>query len=146
MADSEYSVTRCRIVQLARNVRGNSLHLGNHFGNVCNSLKYVCNSQKTMYVCPNRCFLCVTRVDVASTMHDLVGTGLTEPLEQPQPAALADVGENLLMIEEPSSVVPVAPHAAPPPPGQQYAVQEPPPTQGEVITLSMASELTSKNK
>ena len=146
MADSEYSVTRRRIVQLARNVRGNSLHLGNHFGNVCNSLKYVCNSRKTVYVCPNRCFLCVTRVDVASTVHDLVGTGLTEPLEQPQPAALADVGENLLMIEEPSSVVPVAPHAAPPPPGQQYAVQEPPPTQEEVITLSMASELTSKNK
>ena len=99
-----------------------------------------------MYVCPNHCFLCVTRVDVASTVHDLVGTGLTEPLEQPQPAALADVGENLLMIEEPSSVVTVAPPAAPPPPGQQYAVQEPPPTQEEVITLSMASELTSKNK
>ena len=91
-------------------------------------------------------FLCVTRVDVASTMHDLVGTGLTEPLEQLQPAALADVGENLLMNEEPSSVVSVTPHAAPPPPGQQYAVQEPPLTQGEVITLSMASELTSKNK
>ena len=145
MADSEYSVTRRRIVQLTRNVRGNSLHLGNHFGNMCNSLKYVCNSQKTVYVCPNHCFLCVTRVDVASTVHDLVGTGLTEPLEQPQPAALADVGENL-MIEEPSSVVPVAPHAAPLPPGQQYAVQEPPPTQEQVITLSMASELTSKNK
>ena len=139
MADSEYSVTRCRTVQLARNVRGNSLHLGNHFGNVC-------NSRKTVYICPNRCFLCVTHIDVASTVHDLVGTGLTEPLEQPQLAALADVGENLLMIEEPSSVVPVAPPAAPPPPGQQYAVQEPPPTQEEVITLSMASELTSKNK
>ena len=80
-------------------------------------------------------------------MHCFIARhGLTEPLEQPQPAALADVGENLLMIEEPSSVVPVAPPAAPPPPGQQYAVQEPPQTQKEVITLSMASELTSKNK
>ena len=146
MANLEYSVTHRRIVQLACNIQGNSLHLGNHFGNMCNSLKYVCNSRKTVYVCPNHYFLCVTRVDVASTMHDLVGTGLTEPLEQPQPAALADVGENLLMIEEPSSVVPVAPHAAPPLPGQQYAVQEPPPTQEQVITLSMASELTSKNK
>ena len=77
MANSEYSVTHRRIVQLARDVWGNSLHLGNHFGNVCNSLKYVCNSQKTVYVCPNRCFLCVTRVDVASTIHDLVGTGLS---------------------------------------------------------------------
>ena len=112
MANSEYSVTRRRIVQLTRNVWGNSLHLGNHFGNVCNSLKYVCNSRKTVYVCPNRCFLCVTCVDVASTVHDLVGTGLTEPLEQPQPAALVDVGKKLVMIEEPSSVVPLAPHAA----------------------------------
>ena len=83
-------------------------------------------------------------------MHDLAGTGLTDPVEQqgsqPQAAALADVGENLLLIEEPSNVVPVAPHAAPPPPGQDYAVQEPPPTQEQVITASMASELTSKNK
>ena len=92
------------------------------------------------------CFLCVTRVDVASTMHDLVGTGLTEPLEQPQPAALADVGENLLMIEEPSSVVPVAPPAAPPPPGQQYAVQEPPPTQEQVITVAIWVRMTLSAK
>ena len=81
-------------------------------------------------------------------MHDLAGTGLAEPLEQQegqtQGAALADVGENLLLIEEPSSVVPVAPHAAPLPPGQDYAVQEPPPTQEHVITASIASELTSK--
>ena len=94
--------------------------------------------------------MCVTRVDVASSMHDLAGTGLTEPLEQqesqPQVAALADVGENILLIEEPSGVVPVAPHVAPPPPGQHYAVQEPPAIQEHVITASMASELTSKNK
>ena len=88
--------------------------------------------------------MCVTHIDVASTMHDLAGIGLTEPLEQA--AALADVCENLLLIEEPSSVVPVASHAAPPPPGQDYAVQEPPPTQEQVITASMASELTIKNK
>ena len=70
--------------------------------------------------------MCVTHVDIASSMHDLAGTGLTEPLEeqesQPQAAALADVGENLLLIEEPSGVVPVTPHVAPPPPGQDYAV------------------------
>ena len=85
-------------------------------------------------------------------MQDLAGTGLTEPLQpqegQPQAAALEDAGENLLLIKEPtpSSVVPVAPHAAPSPPGQVYVVQEPPPTQEHVITPSMASKLTSKNK
>ena len=150
MADSEYSVTHRRIVQLAQNVQGNSLNIGNNFGNVCNSQRNVCNSRKSLFICPNRYFFCVTHVDVASSVHDLADTGLMEPSgqqeSQPEAAALADVGENLLFIEEPSDVVPAAPHVAPPPPGQHYAVQDPPATQENVITPSMASELTSKNK
>ena len=57
-------------------------------------------------------------IEVQATDQDLQDTGLTDPLQPPQqqPAVLADVGENLLLIPEPtpSDQVPAAPHAAPP--------------------------------
>ena len=54
----------------------------------------------------------VSLVDVQATDKDLQGTGLTDPIQPEQePALLADVGENLLLIPEPtpSDEVPPAP-------------------------------------
>ena len=80
-------------MQLAHSVRRKLLYIRNY-------LSKACNSQKNTFVCSNHYFLCVTRIDIASTMQDLAGTGLTEPLQpqegQPQDAALEDAGENLL--------------------------------------------------
>ena len=130
-------------MQLTHSIQEKSSYIGNYLDKACNLLKIVCNSQKNVFLCYFLIviFLCVTHIHISSSIQDLAGTGLTEPLQpqegQPQVAALEDAGENLLLIEEPTpgSVVPVAPHAAPPPPTQEH-----------VITPSMASELTSKNK
>ena len=90
-------------------------------------------------------------VEVQATDQDLQDTGLTDPLQPPQqPAVLADVGENLLLIPEPtpSDQVPAAPHAAPPPPGQQtvpVTVHQEQTEAGEAdIPEPLAEELTSK--
>ena len=90
--------------------------------------------------------------DVTETDQDLQGTGLTDPLQPPpQAAALADVGENLLLIPEPepSENVPPLPHAAPPPPGQHLhqqdqQVEDVSDTAGH-IPEPLAEELTSKS-
>ena len=90
--------------------------------------------------------------DVTETDQDLQGTGLTDPLQPPpQAAALADVGENLLLLPEPESSenVPPPPHAAPPPPGQHLQQQEQQvedvgDTAGD-IPEPLAEELTSKS-
>ena len=61
----------------------------------------------------------VSLIDVQATDKDLQGTGLTDPIQPEQELAiLADVGENLLLIPEPtpSDQVPPAPPVAPPPP------------------------------
>ena len=91
-------------------------------------------------------------VEVQATNQDLQDTGLTKPLQPPQqqPAVLADVGENLLLIPEPtpSDQVPAAPHAAPPQPGQQtfpVTVHQEQTEGGEAdIPEPLAEELTSK--
>ena len=80
------------------------------------------------------------------TGQDLEGTGLTQPLPAPNPAALPDVSENILMIDEPepSANIPPPPHAAPPPPGQNIA--PPPPARQEQEQQPIAQELTCKYK
>ena len=75
------------------------------------------------------------------TGQDLEGTGLTQPIHQPTPAALPDVTD-ILIIEEPtpSSNIPQLPPVAPPAPGQQIVEPDdphPPPP-------AIAEELTSK--
>ena len=80
-------------------------------------------------------------IDIMDTGQDLEGTGLTQPIAQPTPAALPDVTENILMIEEPtpSSNIPPPPPVAPPAPSQQIVEPDdpaPPP--------AIAEELTSK--
>ena len=91
----------------------------------------------------------VSLVDVQATDKDLQGTGLTDPIQPEQePALLADVGENLLLIPEPtpSHQVPPAPPVAPLPPSQQTVSatvhQQQQPT--EDIEEALAQELTSK--
>ena len=86
--------------------------------------------------------MCVLLIDVMDTGQDLEGTGLTQPIAHPTPAALPDVTENILMIEEPtpSSNIPPPPPFAPPAPGQQIIEQDDPPPPPPAI----AEELTSK--
>ena len=81
-------------------------------------------------------------VDIMDTGQDLEGTGLTQPIHQPTPAALPDVTENILIIEEPtpSSNIPQLPPVAPPAPGQQIVEPDDPPPPPPAI----AEELTSK--
>ena len=92
----------------------------------------------------------VSLVDVQATEKDLQGTGLTDPIQPEQePALLADVGENLLLIPEPtpSDQVPPAPPVAPPPPTQQIAAtvhQEEQQHATAEIEQPLAEELTSK--
>ena len=89
-------------------------------------------------------------VDVQATDKDLQGTGLTDPIQPEQePALLADVGENLLLIPEPtpSDQVPPAPPVAPPPQTQQIAAtvhQEERQHATAEIEQQLAEELTSK--
>ena len=84
------------------------------------------------------------------TGQDLEGTGLTQPLDAPNPAVLPDVSENILMIEEPqpSANIPPPPHAAPPPPGQNVGAPPPPTQEEEPPTAEnpIAEELTCKYK
>ena len=71
---------------------------------------------------------------------------MTDPIQPTeQAAALADVGENILLITEPvpSDQVPAATHAAPPPPGQQTVQQQEKQEAGD-IPEPLAEELTSK--
>ena len=84
--------------------------------------------------------MCMLLVDVMDTGQDLEGTGLNVPIPGPTPAALPDVTENILLIEEPepSSNIPPQPQVAPPAPGQQIVQQDEPPPP------AIAEELTSK--
>ena len=75
------------------------------------------------------------------TGQDLEGTGLTQPLPAPNPAALPDVSENILMIDEPEPSANIPP---PPPPGQNIA--PPPPARQEQEQQPIAQELTCKYK
>ena len=76
------------------------------------------------------------------TGQDLEGTGLTQPIGDPNPAVLPEVTENILMIEEPepSANIPPPPQVAPPPPGQHIVEQENPPP------VPIADKLTCKYK
>ena len=88
--------------------------------------------------------------DVIDMGQDLEGTGLNQPVDEqedePEPAVIPELEENILFIQEPepSSNVPPPPIVHPPPPGQ--AVQEPeegqdqPPPQAQA---PIAEELTS---
>ena len=88
-------------------------------------------------------------VEVQETDKDLQDTGLTDPFQPAeQPAVLVDVGENLLLIPEPtpSDQVPAASHAAPLPPSQQtvpVTVHQEEPDEAD-IPQPLAEELTSK--
>ena len=84
--------------------------------------------------------------DIEATNRDLQDAGLIEPIQPTeQAAALADVGENILLITEPipNDQVPAAPHAAPPPPFEQ-TVQQLEEQEAGNITEPLAKELTSK--
>ena len=84
--------------------------------------------------------------DVEATDKDRQDTGLTDPIQPAeQAAALAYVGENILLITEPvpSDQVPAAPHAAPPPPGQQTVQQQEEEEAGD-IPEPLVEDLISK--
>ena len=85
--------------------------------------------------------MCVLLIDIMDTGQDLEGTGLTQPIAHPISAALPDVTENILMIEEPtpSSNIPPPSPVAPTAPGQQIIEQDDPPP-----PPAIAEELISK--